>query len=160
MPGVVVVTDSNAYLPRRLAEVNGLHVLQQYVHYADGRAVHDEDVDLEQFFDELRSAEQLPTTSHPTVDDFIAVYQPLLDDGCEIVSIHSSRGLSQTVAAAREACERLEADDRIKVLNEQGKEVGRIFNLGGSHALVSCEFEGIGVRCCWAIRVEGGMTHR
>jgi DegV family protein with EDD domain len=116
---VVVVSDSNAYLPRRLAEVNGIHVLQQYVDYADGRREHDEDVDLDEFFDEMRSAEELPRTSHPTVEDFVALYTRLLDEGEEIVSIHSSGALSKTVEAAREAVAQLRAGERITVFDSQ-----------------------------------------
>ena len=43
-------------------------MLQQYVCYADGRRVHEDEVDLDGFFEDLRSAEGLPTTSHPTTD--------------------------------------------------------------------------------------------
>ena len=69
------MSDSNAYLPKRLAEASGLLILQQYVNYADGRRQHDDEVELEAFFDEMRSAEELPTTSHPTVEDFRAAYE-------------------------------------------------------------------------------------
>src|SRR5439155_26033007 len=103
VPGVVVVSDSNAYLPRRLAEVNGVHVLQQYVVHADGRREPEDEVDLEAFFEEMRSAEELPTTAHPTVEDFCAVFYFQLRTAYEIVSIHSSGALSRTVEAARDA---------------------------------------------------------
>jgi DegV family protein with EDD domain len=116
--GVAVVSDSNAYLPRRLAEVNGVHVLQQYVNFADGRHMHEEDIDLDSFFDELRSAEQLPTTSHPTVEDFSELYARLLDDGDDIVSIHSSSVLSHTCDAAREAAAAFDGE-RIRVFDSQ-----------------------------------------
>src|SRR3954470_14403901 len=76
--GVAVVSDSNAYLPSQLAEANGLTMLQQYVIFADGRRVHEDEVDLDAFFEEMRSAEQLPTTAHPTTDDFRGAYEELL----------------------------------------------------------------------------------
>jgi len=119
VPGVAVVSDSNAYLPRRLAEVNGVHILQQYVHYADGREVPEDDVDLDVFFEEMRSAEQLPKTSHPTVEDFKEMYSRLLGENDDIVSIHSSGALSHTVDAAREAAAALDASDRIRVFDSQ-----------------------------------------
>jgi DegV family protein with EDD domain len=115
---VAVVSDSNAYLPGRLVEANGLTMLQQYVCFADGRRVHEDDIDLDVFFDELRSAEQLPTTSNPTVDDCRAAYEKLLSDGAEaIVSVHSSGQISHTVQAAAEAAEELGASDRIHVFD-------------------------------------------
>src|SRR4051794_18963716 len=115
--GVAVVSDSNAYLPSQLAEANGLTMLQQYVIFADGRRVHEDEVDLDAFFEEMRSAEQLPTTTHPTTDDFRAAYEKLLTHAEEIVSVHSSSQLSDTVHAATEAAEQLGATDKIHVID-------------------------------------------
>jgi DegV family protein with EDD domain len=116
---VAVVSDSNAYLPPGLADANDLLMLQQYVCFGDGRRLHEDDVDLDAFFEELRSVEQLPTTSHPTTDDFVAVYERLLPNCDAIVSVHSSGQLSYTVNAATEAAQRLGAAHRIHVLDSQ-----------------------------------------
>jgi DegV family protein with EDD domain len=118
MAGVAVVSDSNAYLPRRLAEANGLTMLQQYVCYADGRRHHEDEIDLDEFFEQMRSA-KLPTTTNPTVDDFAATYEDLLRSSEAIVSVHSSGQLSRTVKAAAEAAERVGATDRIHVIDSQ-----------------------------------------
>jgi DegV family protein with EDD domain len=117
--GVAVVSDSNAYLPTQLAEANGLTMLQQYVCFADGRRVQEDQVDLDSFFEEMRSAEELPTTSHPTAEDFNPVYEELLKSAEAIVSVHSSGQLSRTVGAAAEAAEHLDATDRIHVVDSQ-----------------------------------------
>src|SRR3954454_8190789 len=117
--GVAVVSDSNAYLPKQLAEANDVVMLQQYVCYDDGRRLHEDDVDLESFFEEMRSAEKLPTTSHPTTDDFVAAYEKLLPTSDAIVSVHSSGLISQTVQAAVEAVARLGAEARIHVVDSQ-----------------------------------------
>ena len=117
MAGVAVVSDSNAYLPKQLAEANGITMLQQYVLYGDGRRVHEDEVDLDAFFEEMRSVEQLPKTSHPTTEDFAAAYEGLLKDAEAIVSVHSSGQISHTVDAAAEAAERVGAADRIHVID-------------------------------------------
>src|SRR6476646_8473205 len=96
-----------------------MHVLQQYVNYADGRREPEDEVDLDAFFDEMRSAEGLPTTRHPSPDEFVAAYQPLLDRGEDIVSVHISGQLSRTCEAAREAAASLGAEDRIHVFDSQ-----------------------------------------
>ena len=119
MAGVAVVSDSNAYLPKELAEANGLVMLQQYVCFGDGRRTPEDDVDLDAFFEELRSIEKLPTTSNPTTDDFVAAYEKLLPTSDAIVSIHSSGLISRTVRAAAEAVERLGAEGRIHVVDSQ-----------------------------------------
>jgi DegV family protein with EDD domain len=117
--GVAVVSDSNAYLPKQLAQANDMVMLQQYVLFADGRRVHEDEVDLDAFFEEMRSAEQLSKTSHPTAEDFRGVYEKLLGDSDAIVSVHSSGQISHTVDAAREAVEQLGAQERIQVVDSE-----------------------------------------
>jgi DegV family protein with EDD domain len=59
--------------------------------------------DYARFYDDLRAAPQLPTTSQPSIGDFTAVYEPLLADGRDVVSVHISGGISGTVETARQA---------------------------------------------------------
>ena len=122
MPRVAVVTDTTAYIPSEVLEANGVRVVSLYVNFGTERTEREaEIVDYERFFDELRSAEELPTTSQPSVGDFVAVYEPLLAEGHDIVSIHIAGGLSGTPDAARQAKETLERDgpngERIHVLD-------------------------------------------
>ena len=49
------------------------------------------------FYDRLRTADRLPTTSQPSIGDFLEVYEPLVDQGLEVVSVHISGGISGTV---------------------------------------------------------------
>jgi DegV family protein with EDD domain len=114
---VVVVSDSNAYIPATLAEANGLVTLQQYVIFSDGRRVNEAAVDLDSFFEELRGTDRLPTTSNPTVEDFVAAYGGLLDSSDAIVSVHSSGQISRTVEAANEAVAQLGAERKITVVD-------------------------------------------
>ena len=122
MPGVAIVTDTTAYAPPELLEANGVRVVSLYVNFGTARTEREADiVDYDRFFDELRSAEELPTTSQPSVGDFVSVYEPLLSEGNEVVSIHIAGGLSGTPEAARQAKETLERDgssgDRVHVLD-------------------------------------------
>jgi DegV family protein with EDD domain len=119
---VAIVTDSTAYLPAELIERHGVHVVPLYVVFDGDRPVPEVEIkDYGAFFEELRSAERLPTTSQPSVGDFTSAYEPLLAEGREIVSIHISGGLSGTPEAARQAKETLERDraggERIKVID-------------------------------------------
>jgi DegV family protein with EDD domain len=68
--------------------------------------------DLHSFYERLRISDQTVTTSQPSVGDFIAVYEPLLEDGKEIVSIHLSAGISGTYESAMQARERLTAEGK------------------------------------------------
>jgi len=122
MPRVAVVTDTTAYIPSELLEASGVRVVSLYVNFGTDRTEPEAEIaDYERFFDELRSAEELPTTSQPSVGDFVSVYEPLLSEGNEVVSIHIAGGLSGTPEAARQAKETLERDgssgDRVHVLD-------------------------------------------
>ena len=122
MSPVAVVTDSTSYLPPELIERHGIHVVPLYVVFGGDRTVPEVEItDYPAFFEELRSAESLPTTSQPSVGDFTAVFEPLLADGGEVVSVHISGGLSGTPEAARQAKEALARDgkggERIEVID-------------------------------------------
>jgi DegV family protein with EDD domain len=110
------------YLAPGVAEQNDVTVVPLYVVFGGDRTVPETDItDYDAFFDELRSAEALPTTSQPSVGDFRAAYEPLLAEGREIVSVHISGGLSGTPDAARQAKEALEREskggERIEVID-------------------------------------------
>ena len=125
MARTAVVTDSTAYVPPELAAGNSIEVVSLYVNFGGDRAERETDLmaDLDTFYDEIRSAEQWPTTSQPSVGDFAATYEPLLADGGEVVSIHISEGISGTCDSARQAAELLEKDgkggERVRVVNSQ-----------------------------------------
>src|SRR5256885_8381426 len=106
MSRVAVVTDTTGYLPGELVRAHGIHLVSLYVNFGGERTVREADItDYDRFYDELRDADALPTTSQPAVGDFLAVYEPLLEDGCDILSVHISAGLSGTCDAAPPAGE-------------------------------------------------------
>src|SRR3954470_6692502 len=124
MPEVAVVTDSTAYLPPELIEKHGFEVVPLYIVFGGDRTVRETEItDYPAFFEELRQAESLPTTSQPSVGDFAAVYEPLLAAGKAIVSVHISAGLSGTSESARQAAEALEREgkggERVRVVDSR-----------------------------------------
>src|SRR3954471_19368973 len=136
MAGVEVVTDSTAYLPAELIQRHGIHVVSRYVVFGGDRTVHETDItDYPAFFEELRAAESLPTTSQPSVGDFVSVYEPLLAAGDDVISIHISGGLSGTPEAARQAAEALERDGK---RGERVRVVDSTTAAGGLGLLVLC----------------------
>lgn len=118
MERVAVVSDTCHYLPRELVESNGIHQVSLYVH-RDGKTERESDLrDYDAYYAELGAASQLPTTSQPSIGDFLAVYEPLLDEGMEIVSIHLSGALSGTVRSAEQAREQLgDRAERVHVID-------------------------------------------
>jgi DegV family protein with EDD domain len=109
MPQVSVVTDSTHYMPREVAERHDFHTVSLYVRWGTPpRDDREADLpDFDGFYAHLRSARELPTTSQPSVGDFLSVYEPLLEQGSDIVSIHISGGISGTVRSAEQARDQL-----------------------------------------------------
>src|SRR5689334_20112264 len=100
---VAVVTDSTHYLPRELVAANEVHEVSLYVNDGDGQRRESEIGDYGAFYEGLRAMTSLPTTSQPSIGDFLAVYEPLAAAGRDIVSVHLSGGISGTVESARQA---------------------------------------------------------
>jgi DegV family protein with EDD domain len=123
MAGVAVVTDTTTYLPRELVERHGLHEVSLYVNW-NGRAQRESEItDYAAFYAQLRSSSEMPSTSQPSVGDFLEVYEPLLAQGRDIVSVHLSGGISGTVLAAEQArtalVERGVAEQRVVVVDSR-----------------------------------------
>ena len=120
MARVAVVTDTTHYLPRELADAYEIERVSLYVNW-NGRQDREADLpDFDRYYEHLRSASELPTTSQPSVGDFLAVYQPLLEQGRDIVSIHLAAALSGTYEAALAAKAQIDEqglDGRIEVLD-------------------------------------------
>ena len=117
MAGVAVVTDTTHYLPRRIVEAEDIRLVSLYVNWPGIQEREVDMADFDDFYDRLRAARDLPTTSQPSIGDFLAVYEPLLAEGRDIVSIHLAGGISGTVEAARQAAE--EAGGNIEVIDSE-----------------------------------------
>src|SRR5919202_4762477 len=97
MPPVAVVTDSTHYLPRDLVDAAELHEVSLYV-TDDGSQRRELEIgDVGAFYQRLRTARDLPTTSQPSIGDFLAVLEPLAAAGRAVVTLHLAGGISRTV---------------------------------------------------------------
>jgi DegV family protein with EDD domain len=120
MRPVAVVADTTHYLPRDVVAASGIHEVSLYVHW-QGRQDREADLpDFDDYYEYLRTAAELPTTSQPSVGDFLEVYEPLVADGKDIVSIHIAGGMSGTYESARQAKAALEektGEERVTVID-------------------------------------------
>jgi DegV family protein with EDD domain len=114
-----VVADTTSYLPSDLLAKHDVHLVSLYVGLEGDQQREVEITDLDAFYERLRRSGEAVTTSQPSVGDFLAVYEPLLAEGREIVSLHLAAGISGTYEAAIQARERLSSEgkggDRVHV---------------------------------------------
>jgi DegV family protein with EDD domain len=99
---VAVVTDSTCDLPVGITEAMGVRVVPLSVAFG-GRDLYSRvTVTDEEFYAELATSDELPTTSQPVGPWFDEAWADAADDGFDaIVSLHVSDALSGTVDRAR-----------------------------------------------------------
>ncbi len=118
-----VVTDTTAYLPDELVAEHGIHRVSLYVTLDGDTQAESGLTDYDTFYERLGRSEEGATTSQPSVGDFLAVYEPLLAEGRDIVSIHLSAGISGTCDSANQARQQLIDDgkggERIRVYDSR-----------------------------------------
>jgi DegV family protein with EDD domain len=119
---VTVVTDTTHYLPAALRERLGIVQVSLYVSWGD-ELTRESDLDgYDDFYARLRTSTELPTTSQPSVGDFVAAYEPLLARGHDVLSIHLSGGISGTCGSAIQAkaiVDERGGDGRIEVIDTE-----------------------------------------
>jgi DegV family protein with EDD domain len=134
-----VVCDTTAYLPAGLAAEREIRTISLYVS-VDGRQERESEItDVDKFYERLRASESGATTSQPSIGDFLEVYEPLLAEGREVVSIHISSGISGTFEAAGQARERLieegKGGERLHLMDSRSAAGGMgLCTLGASSA--------------------------
>ncbi|HSR34623.1 MAG TPA: DegV family protein [Anaerolineae bacterium] len=126
MKRVVVVTDSSATVPANLAEELNIRVVP-IVLAVNGFVFQDGvDITASEVYRLLRDGKHAPTTSAPSIGDFLRVYAAAAQEASGIVSIHLSPKLSATYSAASAASELVE-DVPIRVLNCRTAAMGQGF---------------------------------
>jgi DegV family protein with EDD domain len=122
---VAVVTDSTCYLPAALIENLDITVVSLYYDLGSGQLRESEfDGDYGRFYTELAASNTAATTSPPTVEDFLVVFERLLAQHSAVVCVLISSGISKTCSVARQAASRLASDgrggERVEVIDSAG----------------------------------------
>ena len=149
---VRIVTDSTADMSPHLARELGVSVVPLSVIFGDEVLKEGVQISHDLFYERLVRSKVLPTTSAPSVGDFLEVYEPLLAETDEIVSIHLSSKLSATYNNALQAAQQLaERGARIEVVDSQ------LVSLGMSFVVAAAARAAIGGAGCDEIKtiVEG-----
>jgi len=102
-----IVTDSGTdtpFSPLQMREFN-VHVVPLTVTLGGKSYREGIDINPDEFYDLLDTADDLPVTSQPSAGEFALVYRELAKTDPDILSIHISSGLSGTVNAAQAGAE-------------------------------------------------------
>ena len=116
---IKIVTDSTSALPPALASEHGIEVVPLNVHFANEVFKDGTEITPDQFFEKLIKGPIHPTTSQPSIGEFIDLYKKIAQKGDEIVSIHISQILSGTYNSALQASKNLEGEINIHVVDSE-----------------------------------------
>jgi DegV family protein with EDD domain len=108
-----IVLDSTADFPEAPSRFPNWRVVPLYVRFGEESFRDYVELGPDAFYDRLRETDELPTTSQPTPQDFLAAYEQLAGYD-RILSLHIASNLSGTYASAGLAAEEL-GGDRVRL---------------------------------------------
>jgi fatty acid kinase fatty acid binding subunit len=117
-----IVLDSTADFPEASERFPNWRVVPLYVNFGTESFKDGVDLTAEAFYERLKTAPQLPTTSQPTPRDFLATYEEL--SGYErVFSLHLAAKLSGTFQSASTAAAEL-GDGRVRTIDTETASAG------------------------------------
>lgn len=120
MAKVQVITDSTADIPRHLVEALNISIVPLKVHLEGKSYLDGVDIEPQAFYEKLKAANELATTSQPSPIDFVEAYREAAKDGeTDILSIHLSSAFSGTYQSAVLAQSMVEDEMKVTVIDSK-----------------------------------------
>lgn len=120
---VAIVTDSTANLPDEIMQEYGIQVIPLTVNWSGESLLDGVDIQVDAFYNRLRTAKEMPTTSQPSVGQFVEFFQDVSKTAETIVGIFISEALSGTMDSARAAAREM-ADIPIELVDSKSAAMG------------------------------------
>ena len=116
---IALLTDSGCDLPHEILERYQIHVIPFTLHFGDTFFLDRVTLLPWEFYARLKSSPIRPTTSQPSVREFINRYEYLLDLYQSVIAIHFSENLTGTFATSQKAAQEVSrrTGKRIDVVN-------------------------------------------
>lgn len=126
MNNIAILTDSTANLPAEWVEQYAIRVIPLKIHWGNETYLDGIDLTPEEFYMRLSNSKHLPTTSQPSMQDFLMAFENMADEGAAgiIVPLISS-GISGTVDSAQAAA-RLFTRVPVEVIDTQITSIGQV----------------------------------
>jgi DegV family protein with EDD domain len=131
---IKIVTDSNADLNSEQTAIFGVSAFgSSYVSFGD-KSYRSIDVTPEKFHVMLKTEKEFPKTAAPSVGDFVEIYEKLR--GNDVISIHTSRDLSGTIASAENAAKILGDDPKVVVIDTRMVNAGQVLFIAETRRMI------------------------
>jgi len=124
MRKVALVTDSTADIPQATRERLGIEMVPLQVIFGEESYLDNVTLMPAQFYEKLKSASGLPSTSQPSPAQFLEVYERLIAEGKAVVSVHLSSAMSGTYQSATIARSMLDDESLVTVIDSRSASYG------------------------------------
>jgi DegV family protein with EDD domain len=103
-----IITDSTAYLTKEEREKYHIHLIPLSVNFTTETFEEEVSITASEFYEKVRTGNEFPKTTQPSVGAFVTKFEELAKDYDEIVTIHLSSGISGTYSGAIQAAQMVE----------------------------------------------------
>ncbi len=109
MSKIAIVTDSTSFLPAEYVQKYNITVAPQILIWGEETFRDGVDIQPVEFYTRLKTAKTIPSTSQVSPSSMQGIFQPLVEQGFEVLGLFVSTKLSGTVQSAIQAKEHMEA---------------------------------------------------
>ncbi|PGX19705.1 fatty acid-binding protein DegV [Priestia megaterium] len=110
MAKIKVVTDSTIDLTLEEAEKYGIEMIPLCINIDNETYLDRVELTPTDFIEKMKNSKELPKSSQPAIGSFVEVYERLVSEGYDVISIHMTGGMSGTVRAAESAARMVEGN--------------------------------------------------
>jgi DegV family protein with EDD domain len=126
MNNIAILTDSTANLPAEWVEQYAIRVIPLKIHWGNETYLDGIDLTPEEFYMRLSNSKHLPTTTQPSIQDFLMAFENIADEGAAgIVVPLISSGISGTVASAQAAARQFTRVP-VEIIDTQITSIGQV----------------------------------
>jgi len=129
MSKIALVTDSTVSMPQELVDKYGIIVAPQVLIWGNETLEDGVDISPSQFYTRLKNTTVMPTTTQVTVAKFQEIYQSLLAQDYQILTIIISAKLSGTLNSALQARTLMPANAPIEIIDSNSTAMALGFQL-------------------------------
>lgn len=121
---IQIITDSTSDLTAEELEEMHVHMIHMRVIFEDGTYTDGVDITKDLFYQKQAESKILPKTTQVNPQEYCDAFQPLLDNGDEVVAILMSSRLSGTFQSAMIAKEMVEGGERLHLVDSLNVTIG------------------------------------
>lgn len=129
MKPVKIITDSAVDLPKDLQEKYDISILSLHMHWEGKEYLDRIDIQPTECYERMAAGAPLPQTSQVSVNQFVELVKPFLEEGRQVFYTGLSSGVSATFSSAQMAKQELGNPDAFQIVDSRTSSLAACFKL-------------------------------